>query len=635
MASRALVFCEDAVHVDAARTRGTADLLALTPAAAWACQQRGVSYLKPEDFYSPEELVAQYPSIFAIELHWLDWLDNYLQQIIPEFTWTGFRAGSAYQGCLMTLLDEFYVGQHVLRRVLAQTKPGEILYCPEDASAPPDHLQHVRSILPALLPQLAAESGGALREFAGPAASNTGVQAPRSALGMLPASIKHEGRLLRSAGPRLYLRSRLAPPSSSVRVLLAGDGYDLDPLALALRRKGCHVDWFDNHMPAAARTDSPIFATLAATWQQACAQPGFWSPFTQWGLTPPVRAQSALQHWWQHVIPRLWEGHQAAATCLRRKRYDAVVTWEAGAGTLSASILQAAQTRNVPRIIYQHGSSGRLRVCDALWYSWLSNSDIFLCYGSVTQTHIDQTRPANHVLARPESVGSSRLEAIRQRMVPERIRAIRVKLQSDGRRPIVLYIPTVFGGYGRDVSGELSGYPNVSYFELQQQVLRQFAEFPGVRLLYKDLVAAAGWYNPIPDFIRERVPNGTTILTPPLTELVWAVDAIIVDHVITALGEAALTRKPLVVYDGGQPGPECEPYAARKALERRARVAATPAEFVAFTRALLEANDFAELATPDDAFLRACVTHRNDGGAADRAAELIIRVHERPLNSPK
>jgi hypothetical protein len=626
MSSDALAFCENVGHIDAARATGKAEILALTPAAAWACQQRGLCYYKLEDFYSPTELVAQYSSIFGIELQWLNWLDGRLQEVIPHFAVAGFRAASAYQGLLMTLLDEFYVGQFILRRVLAHTKPSEILYCSDVPMMPPAHLQHLRSVIPALLPQLSAEAGSSLRELAEPDLPNPIGGIPRRLPGVIGPAIKNELRLLRYAGLRAYLRSCMIAPSSAAPVLFVGHGYDLDPLALALRRKRCRVEWLDNDLPSCVCADAPLVAELTARWPEACAMHGLWAPFAEWGLKPPGRAQSALQHWWQHVVPHLWAGYQRATARLRRKRYVAVVSWEAGTGTLSAPMLQAAQARQVPRIIYQHGSTGRLRICDPLWHSWLSNSDIFLCYGSATQAHIDQARSINHMLARPHAVGSARLESVLQRLKMERIRATRAKLMNKDPRPIVLYVPIIFGGYGRDVSGELSGYPNVSYLELQQRVLRQFAEFPGVHLVYKDLVAAAGWHNPIPDFIRQQIPNGTTILNPRLTDLVWAVDAIIVDHIITALGEAALTRKRLIVYDGGSPSSDREPPTARAALERRARVASTPEEFVAFTRAFLEANDFSELPEPDDTFLRACVTHQNDGGAVERAADLILSM---------
>jgi hypothetical protein len=626
MSPNTIFFCEDAAHVDAARASGKAEILALTPAAAWACQKRGIPYHKLEDFYSPSELSAQYLQIFATELRWLSWLDGYLQQIIPDFARTGFRAAGAYQGLLMVLLDEYFAGQYILRRVLEQTRPVNIMYWPDSPAPPPDHLQHLRSIVPALLPQIAAEAGSTLIEFAAPPSSKPASRHSWNPASVLNPSMKAELRFLRWAGPAAYLRSLLSLKRSGEPVLFLGQGYDLDPLVLALRRKGRRTEWLDISLPSNISSASSIHARLVACWPEACVQPEFWSPFAEWGLTPPVRATIALRHWWQQIVPRLWAGFHNATMRLQRKQYAAAVGWEACAGTISAPALQASAAAKIPRILYQHGSTARLRVCDSVWYGWLANSEIFLSYGPVMQKHIEQTQPIGHSLAQVVPIGSARLETIRQRMTLDRIHALRAQLRNGDSRPLVLYIPMVFGGYGRDVSGELCGYPNVSYFELQQLALIQFRDFPNVRLLYKDLATAAGWPNPTPEFIQQNIPNAQAIFRPPLAELVWAVDAIIVDHVITALGEAALTSKPLIVYDGGSPGVECEPSAARAALERRAKVAATPAEFVAAIRYFLAANDFSELLEPDDAFLRACVTHQNDGKAADRAADLIIDI---------
>jgi len=180
------------------------------------------------------------------------------------------------------------------------------------------------------------------------------------------------------------------------------------------------------------------------------------------------------------------------------------------------------------------------------------------------------------------------------------------------------------GIWGTGLSAE-TGYADVSYFEPQERIVRFFALFPGIRLLYKDAPSHNVW-NPIPDLIRQEIPNGRAVLVPPLAELVWVVDAIILDHMITALGEALLTRKRIIVYDPYLPGNTLEPPEAKELLRKRAIVAETPDEFVEEVRTFLIANDFTEINLPNDEFLRAYSTHKNDGLSAQRAVDEIIRT---------
>jgi hypothetical protein len=180
------------------------------------------------------------------------------------------------------------------------------------------------------------------------------------------------------------------------------------------------------------------------------------------------------------------------------------------------------------------------------------------------------------------------------------------------------------GVWGKSLSDE-TGYADVAYFELQERIIRLFAGFPHVRLLYKDVPSPTVW-NPIPDLIRREIPNGRAVFAPRLAELVWAVDAIILDHVITALGEALLTRKQMVVYDPYLPGNTLEPPEAKTLLRKRAVVAETPDEFVEAVRSFLIANDFSEINMPNDEFLRAYSTHLNDSRSAQRAVDEILRM---------
>jgi hypothetical protein len=184
---------------------------------------------------------------------------------------------------------------------------------------------------------------------------------------------------------------------------------------------------------------------------------------------------------------------------------------------------------------------------------------------------------------------------------------------------LILYIPTAFKIYGRAIT-EVAAYPDVTYLELQQRILRLWQLNRQARLLYKTFSVAQDQGYVMADFIREHIPNAI-VTNQRLTDLMWAVDAIVLDHVSTALVEVLLTHKPLVVYF---PKPTTALPEAKSLLEKRAVVAETPEAFESAVRLLLGAGPYRDFESPNAEFLQAYGTHLNDGRSAERAADVIL-----------
>jgi hypothetical protein len=108
-------------------------------------------------------------------------------------------------------------------------------------------------------------------------------------------------------------------------------------------------------------------------------------------------------------------------------------------------------------------------------------------------------------------------------------------------------------------------------------------------------------------------------------------DLIVLLFPSTALLEALLTdRTVLVLVD---PNFVTMLPEARKALERRAHVASSPAEFLTVYRSLLDRGDFRSAGGVDDTFLKRYGTHLNDGQSAWRALSAITTRAEPPFRA--
>ena len=104
----------------------------------------------------------------------------------------------------------------------------------------------------------------------------------------------------------------------------------------------------------------------------------------------------------------------------------------------------------------------------------------------------------------------------------------------------------------------------------------------------------------------------------------WAVDGIILDYPATPLGEVLFTKKPIVVFSDRRYYkmlPE-----AKNLLEKRARVAETPTEYLSTIRQFLADGDFKEIESPDNEFLRLYITDGHEGQVSRHIAEKILQV---------
>ena len=656
-----IVLCETGAHVwHASQIQTECDrvsIVALAPEAAWACQTADLAYTRLEDFYGDTELALRAEELVRRSLIWIDAIDRFLQERIPAIGASQFRPARAWSLVLQSWLGEYFRGGLILQRIFERAQPDRVLYWPQEVAAPSWNLAQGRPIFAALLPSVAARCGidtealqdlpdAAIRQIVQPATtpsppSDAWVERAFSRY-VNPAIMtaqRHFGSSRLWAEVRQVYKSGLGESIMALprmlgdrgAVLVIGRGYDLDPVVAVLRHQGVRIDWLDMYIPgtshgpisASPPLDSALQAMLASLWPEVAAGKMLWNPFDAWGLGRIQRAELEIAHWWHQIIPQLWSGYRRATCALARRRYSAVLAMDGGGETLSGAMVQAATAvvTEIPRIIYQHGSSSRIRTVG--WQHFLSHASHFFVYGPDTARLIARDRladtPAN---ASVTPVGSARLDALRRQAGTST--TLRAALRGSDTRPIILYVPTNFGGPGR-IFGEQTGYPDVSYFEIQQRLLGLFKRYPGVRLLYKDFTLPNSSYNPVPSFIRQELPGVMVVHDLPLTRLMWAVDVIVIDHAITALGEVLLTNKRIVVYDP-DPIEGLELPDARDLLRRRASVATTPDEFEATVRALLDAGDFSELDRPDDSFLRAYCTHLNDGRSAERAADEVIRM---------
>jgi hypothetical protein len=611
---------------------GSSAVLALTATAAYACQELSLPYLKLEEHCQYARRFSEYEQILRDFIEWETWLDNWAQHNVEEFRGTGFRPANAVTFLLQFLLSEIWATTTNLREFLTATKPNKVVYwSPQRIQVPwwlhPNvtpatvllknavtediELVDLSHELPALSPQppvlltlpLRARVPGWIKAY------------------LRESSLFSKIETIQRFGLKPFLAR---PKGNDARILVSGSGYDLEPVILQLFASGARVSRLRDNLssvesgPALKSVSQSLHNQLVDAWPKLSEEPRLWQPLNKWKISKTELLSSTLHFWWRNTVPVLWHRYQQVTHSIERKRITALVTVDAGATTWGGPSCQAAFASGVPRFIFQHGGTIGADAC--IWQTFLRSSDAFLAWGEGVTEDLERTCPPFFTdSGRVVSVGAGRLDRLRRRNSTRSVKKVREVLQRGDPRPIIMYVPTIFGTYGRAIS-DIAGLPDVSYLELLQNVLGLWKETPGVRLLYKDFAVVNDWTRVVPHFINAKIPNGT-VTRHRLSDLAWAVDAIVLDHPLTALSEVLLTSKPLVVY---VPKPHKSSPETIALLRKRATVAETQEEFINAVKRLLRLRDFSEVPMPNDEVLCKYGTHTNDGCSAARAAKVIL-----------
>lgn len=658
-----MVFCESADQVSNV-VMPTSKLhhhviVALTPEAACACQHQRRDFLVIEDFTDPDQLLSAYRGAFPDFLKWLETLDELSRKIMVSDETEDFSPAKATFWALQEIFSEFFCAEFILGKFLEIYKPTSVRYwAPQQrAIAYPERRQ---SAYPLLLPKKAKRWGIQATEVDGPpelldvmqsdssvtrtpVATERGVSSPLMAFARKhflklvahsPEGIANELRLFGKYAPWRWSGTRFHFGRKPRTAIILGGSWDLDPLVLVLRYQKWKILWKRNTLresePPVSKahlgSNDELGGKLPLAWKALVGSSEFLGAIDKWCGGWNIQMEHLLSHWWLESMPRMWRAYSEANRLFTAGKVDVVLGTELGSdATVNGAVLQAARKARVPFIIYCHGGSGR--DSNFALYSYFVYADRVMMYGIGGVER--QARLGYGASADPKkgvAVGSARLDEKLASPSQRRIAALRSRISPHPKDPVVLYVPAHLGGYGRMV-GDLAGHPYVSYALLQKRVMRIFEEHAGVRLIYKALEVANAHWNPIPDYLRRNVPNSLVLTsTPLLTDLMWSVDLIIVDHVGSALGEVLLTRKPIIVYDPRTPQGTQQTSDEKAMLRKRAFLAEDPESFCCAVRNALATKQFEEISNPDRTYLARFLTHDDNGRSAERAACVVEKV---------
>lgn len=636
--TKIVVLCETAIHIREALLRiPGSTVVALTPEAAWTCQQQEVPYSKLDDGYADSELNMLAELVTRSQYAWAGWVDSQLAAMVPEFGKVGFAPARQHLFVLKRRLDSFVIPAFALMRFVDAFEPETLIaferppFLPDLIPSAPERPLHAL-LAPALgfqgckveiWPQLDRENdrSSASAIDVQDSIKNWVRRYMTTVRGALMAGVR---RWRQSLSEATY-RCRSLAWSPVARVAWIGGKGDFVWVAPRLADR-CVTIIRRMDIEGVGRGFEPQVrqaeAQLREAWQALRVAPEFWTFLDKQSLGLRSVAEPFLREWVTKEIARAWGSFLEARQWLSRQRIDLVMAPAVVGGALS-SVFSAAAALGVPRLVYLHNPPGGPIDLPAQDCQDQIQADYYLVggVGDVAYFRSFDARYGTFPRAQPIAVGSARLDAVRLTCSKGSAPKVRRDLMNDPGQPLILYVPTgLVGPYRYFNEGSFS---DVAYFELLQRMLSVFRGFP-VTVLYKPFPRDWAW-NPIGDFVTRYVPNVRVMSNRmSLEELMRAVDAIVVDFPSTAIAEVLLTDKPVLCFAGREWArmfPD-----ARQALAKRAQVSETAAEFESQLREFLRRGCYAPLLHPDDEFLRLHATHLNDGHSAERAAEVITQI---------
>ncbi len=629
-----VVLCEsqeEVLHAASTSDLQADALVALTPQAAYECRMLEIPFYKIEDFFDITAFSVGDEPMLSLQSRWSDAIDSFGRDRVPEFEELGFRPAGNYFYFLKVVIDMLFRASFGLAHLFSSCRdPYVISYNADTPGGLDDTLFFKESVYKLILPSCAQEYGVELTVLPacekGSGRDDYPAVRRRASFGgfamgvlkrTLPAAMTRHLQEIRKQGLRNWFLTK--PPSKGSPEIVCQGPYDVDPVMDLAQKKGLSVRPLAEviaSLPAQGSLAEDLRGRLTNVWLELKCQPFFTEPFRWLGIDLFPAAETRLYHWWQRIVPAMWETLIQARESFQARRPD-VLFMAISSRPEDLGALQAARSLGIPTVTFQHG--GFIGNCEytILDMTDLRHADYRFVYGNGTLSyHRERQNRWQEKRAEVLAVGSPRLDALQRAATKQN--KVRRQLGIKPSQRLIFYLPT---SYQPDWYMAREAYFGVPYFELLTKVIKVFGEFSRHRFVYKPFPERP--MDPVAALARE-LPNCLVVTDISVPELAQASDAIIVDLPSTGLLEALLTSKPMLVLSDARfvtLRPE-----ARELLCKRAGLAETPEEFFRQLRLFLSRDEFTELERPDRSFLRSYGTHLDDGRSAERAFEALRKI---------
>lgn len=596
---------------------GIAEWVALGPSAMAALENRGIKYVIPEDFHSPDELTAICLETHSCVMELCDLLDGQLHQANPELREMECYPFRFSVFGLMMLFDSIRGRIFQLRRIF-DAFPKHRLHVhrgPEHA----DRFFEVEfSLRDTIWGRVASlpDWGRTLLTYPEPtpgqktSSSGSRLEAWKSALKRRVLRSPILGTLCQLLMRRDWVGLWSLVRKNDANYLVTGGLYDWKYVIPLLRSVGCRsLQVSPEYFASNAELDRNVRKrdgdgpNLAATIGARILRIA--------GVDFASLVESRLQWIWHSSAERFAEVKNRFAALEQRLKPLAILRGSC-ATAIDHAINQAARKHGIPVISWQHGAVYyKTRITQFCDYADRMSADFVLVNGNEVERAFREFGYQFPGTVIP--VGSPSLENVRahcQRLDDRR--------STRGLR--ILYATTCYMQNHWYMGWEPAFSDRLFYRDQAALAagLVNLQESDGCKIIIK-LHPNRSYLTP-PWVAQYECKPGIEFArgTPTFQELLTDCDAVVLDFPSTTLLQALATSLPVFVLTRHLHFPKD----VQEVLKRRAMVAEDTTDLAAMLRRFVQSGSYAA-ETSDAEFLTAYATHRNDGQAARRVFEVI------------
>ncbi len=617
---RGLVFVETSAQAQLVGERSMgkgADVVALTPMAAYELEHRDIPFTQPHDYVA----ATDWERVGDVNLRRTERLTEMIDVAITS-TLGGdhpyFRPAYCEFFRLKVLMDALGLRVQEIVRIIDAKSPSQVTffdYSPHQTQGRLDFM--AEPIYSRLIPRVAAAAGVPVAAHSAeawdtaPAEWGRRFRIRRVAETLASLALPALGglRTRRDATSILVLDSTLVQrlvTSRAHRVIVWRAG---SSRALALGRRPMILGASPAH-------GYSIATSMDRAWSDFSSSVGD-DLFMQDGLELKDLLEPKLHHLFRQIVPAHHLTYQRAANAIRNWNVALVFASSFSEGSERA-VAQAAHATGVPVVAYDHGAEGYFHFpIDEHLDSGIA--DYRLVWGEGVRRQVLRRYAKG---AEPITVGAATLDPLLQTKAAtrrsNRSRLLR-RLGFDDSRKVVVYCATNLTSHMRYASRLI--VPDNLYFANQLRILRVLLEFPRHQLLLK--IHPSTYYPraPIENFLRDQGRADVRIVSEvPLSEVLDIADLFVNDSPTTTLLQMLTSPAPVIAFT--QPAMELE----ADCLEALSGAAFVTDKMEVLERELrrrLESGSLDGERDPTAAFLKDYGTYLNDGKSAQRVVAAI------------
>lgn len=529
-------------------------IVALTPKACYDLDNKGIEYSIIEDYYDEIELLKGEDEYFKSQEEWINKLDGFLQNNMPELKKFNLKMGTYYYLRLKSMIDPLIIRCCTLNKFVNKIKPSSITFI----SHPPEKLslncklfnESYQSYYSQIIPVLCKEKNISLNyvyvtkdEKRARDESKNLKQKMREVLA--ESKLVNDVHFFLKYGKECFFTNK----KDKLNILLLKTGYNGMEIIKTGLKNGHNIYLLSgNQIMKYSLFGSRKYLDINikekvvdnSKWEDTANQLEN-DELIKWvnekcQLDVSDIILPRLKYFILNVCPEILRYFKFFIEMYKGEKIDFVVTPHQASPVETAAIATANYNKGTKSVCILHGD-------DAFENNTRKINELY-----VYNIHISSNIETKEYLK--SQCKTSQIQTLcycsSHRVLPIK----KIKCERECEKDIneiknkikIIYLPTMFMADHRRIDG--AHYPDTWYYKLQKSLIEYLATKKEYTFVWKGLLQSDAIYNPTPNFIKDNNFSNIEVATNRFVEHLPSADRVICDYPSTGFYESVVAGVP-------------------------------------------------------------------------------------------